>query len=239
MNSVNYSPDLLEREFDSREPIRHALRSLIDVYRIERQDVAEFGSGLGYNLEIFSPANRVTGIEGLRAAADAASRRGVATIASNLAAPVPLASASQDVVLCLDVLEHLLDPHLCLLEAHRILRTAGLVVINVPNHFSLSGRINIARGSGIDSVHLFPHHADWETPHVRFFRHSSIISLIRHCGFDIDADWSAQFPSIPVLSRSPALQRSQFARILARQSPDLFSGGFFLIARKMSDTAPR
>jgi predicted SAM-dependent methyltransferase len=45
-----------------------------------------------------------------------------------------------------------MDPSRCLTEVHRILRTNGIIAVNVPNHFSLSGRINIARGSGVDSI---------------------------------------------------------------------------------------
>jgi SAM-dependent methyltransferase len=232
LNAVNYSSALLEREFGAREPIRLALLSLIETYAIQRREVAELGSGLGYNLELFSGANHVIGVEGLATAAEAATARGVTTIAADLALPVPLPSDSVDVVLCLDVLEHLLDPGLCLNEAHRILRPDGLVVVNVPNHFNLSGRFNIARGAGIDSVHFFPEHADWDYPHVRFFRRSSIIDLIGRCGFRLQADWTERFPSVPVLSRFAAFQRSAMARCLARRAPDLFAGGFFIIARK-------
>ncbi len=232
MKAINYSAQLLEREYETREPIRVALRSLKEKYGIDKKTVAEFGSGLGYNLEIFRPQNEVIGIEGLCAAAEAATARGIATITADLSAAVPLESATCDVVLCLDVLEHLMDPGLCLREAHRILRPTGMAAINVPNHFSLSGRINIALGSGADSVKFFPEHADWENPHVRFFRHSSIRKLIASCGFRIEADWSARFPSIPIVHGWPVVRRSKVAGALAQHAPELFAGGFFIIGRK-------
>jgi SAM-dependent methyltransferase len=237
VSSVNYSEGLLRSEHDKREPIRHALQLLMTRYNVRGQDILELGSGLGYNLEVFARDNRVVGIEGLCSAADATTARGIPTIAADLSAAVPLDSERFDVVLCLDVLEHLLDPANCLNEAHRILRRSGLLVVNVPNHFSLSGRLNIARGSGIDSVRFFPQHSDWENPHVRFFRHSSITSLINHCSFQLEADWSERFPSIPILNKLRLLKNSPLAHALARYAPELFAGGFFIIARKQSTIA--
>jgi SAM-dependent methyltransferase len=232
MKEINYSAQLLEREYEGREPIRTALRLLKETFGIDGQTVAEFGSGLGYNLDIFSPQNKVIGIEGLCVAAEAATARGIATITADLSAAVPLESGTCDVVLCLDVLEHLMDPGLCLREAYRILRPTGIVAINVPNHFSLSGRINIALGSGADSVKFFPDHADWENPHVRFFRHSSIVKLLANSGFRMEADWTSRFPSIPIVHGWPFVRRSKVARALARHAPELFAGGFFIIGRK-------
>jgi SAM-dependent methyltransferase len=232
MKEINYSQELLKDEFDSRAHIRTALRALKDTYGINEQAVAELGSGLGYNLEIFRPQNRVIGVEGLVTAAEAATARGVSTITADLSAAVPLASETYDVVLCLDVLEHLMDPGHCLKEAHRILRTDGIIAVNVPNHFSLSGRINIVAGSGADSVKFFPNHPDWENPHVRFFRHSSILQLMARSGFRIEADWTGKFPSIPIIRRWPVVQRSKFAKFLAQRFPELFAGGFFIVARK-------
>lgn len=232
MNEINYSAEMLESELINREPIRIALRSFKDTYGVNQQSVAEFGSGLGYNLDIFCPQNEVTGIEGLGTAAEAATARGIPTITADLSAAVPLESNSYGVVLCLDVLEHLMDPGMCLREAHRILRPDGLIAVNVPNHFSLSGRVNIVAGSGMDSVKFFPGHQDWENPHVRFFRHSSILELMAISGFRIEADWTSRFPSIPIIRRWPFVQQSRLAGALAKRFPELFAGGFFILGRK-------
>jgi SAM-dependent methyltransferase len=223
---------MLRSEYAARAPIRRALQLLRNTYNIRDLDVVELGSGLGHNLDIFAGDNRVIGIEALTDAADAANTRGIQTVVADLAAPVPLESAGFDLVLCLDVLEHLTSPRYCLIEAHRLLRTNGLLVVNVPNHFSLAGRINIARGLGIDSVKFFPNHADWENPHLRFFRHSSLTDLINRCHFRIDADWSRQFPSVPILNKLLIARNSPVVRALAARCPELFAGGFFVICRR-------
>jgi SAM-dependent methyltransferase len=234
MSGSNYSKELLDVEYEKRRHIRDALRRLKQSHAICHQDVAELGSGLGFNLEVFAGDSRIVGIEGLSAAADSATSRGIQTIVADLADPVPLESGKYDLVLCVDVLEHLLDPAHCVEEAHRILKPDGLLVVNVPNHFSLSGRLRIIMGSGIDSIEFFPHHADWNYPHVRFFRHSSIIELLRGCNFQIAEDWSGQFPSIPVLNRFNRFSGFRVGKFAASHWPGLFAGGFFLLARRGS-----
>jgi SAM-dependent methyltransferase len=234
MSVTNYSKELLDVEYEKRRHIRDALRRLKQSRGMCDQDVAELGSGLGFNLEIFAGDSRVVGIEALSAAADSATSRGVPTLVADLAGTVPLESGKYDLVLCVDVLEHLLDPTHCLEEARRILKPDGLLVVNVPNHFSLSGRLRIILGSGIDSIEFFPQHADWDYPHVRFFRHSSIIALLGSCDFQIDEDWSGQFPSIPVVNRFNSFSGFRVGKFAAARWPDLFAGGFFLLARRGS-----
>ena len=81
---------------------------------------SNLGSGLGHNLEIFAENNRVKGVEGLPDAAAEASRRGVQTIPADIAKAIPLPASSFDVVLCLDILEHLVEPGRCLSEVHTV-----------------------------------------------------------------------------------------------------------------------
>lgn len=233
--SVNYSTELLHEEQERRRPMHEALLEFAGKYGVRGWRIVELGSGLGYNLEVLAAGNDVLGIEGLEQAAALASARGVRTVSADLHDPLPLDTASTDLVICLDVLEHLVSPQACLVEVRRVLKPSGMAIVNVPNHFSLSGRLRILTGSGADSLRLFPHYSDWNNPHVRFFRHASICELLRQCGLRILEDWSSAFPAIPVVQRIPRLNRSRAAANLARWRPELFAGGFFLIAGK--DTA--
>ncbi len=227
-SGINYSAERLRSEYEMRRPIRDVLARIVDHYAIQGWKVVELGSGLGFNLEIFSPRNEVLGIEGLQSAARIAQDRGVHTIVADLAYSLPLETSSCDLVLCLDVLEHLMEPEVTLKEARRILRPDGRLVVNVPNHFTLSGRLRMLFGSGIDSMQFFPDCSDWNNPHVRFFRKVSIAALLENSGYKIVDDWSAQFASIPLFHRF-GWHRSRLAVGLARRSPDLFAGGFFLV----------
>ena len=229
---VNYSTARLQEEYEQRVPIRSALDRLRKQYDISGRKVVELGSGLGFNLEVFQDSNEVLGVEGLASAAAQASARGIRTLAVDLHGDLPLESASVDVCLCLDVLEHLLHPELCVREIARIVKPSGLVVVNVPNHFSLAGRLRILFGSGGDSLRLFPEHSDWNNPHVRFFRRHTIVALLAQSGLVVREDWSAAFPSIPFVQRFASLRNSRPASWLAARRPSLFAGGFFLVATK-------
>jgi len=60
----------------------------------------------------------------------------------NLDADLPLASDSIDVVLCTDVIEHIVEPAGILGEIHRILRPGGLLIVFTPPYDSI--RWNLA-----------------------------------------------------------------------------------------------
>lgn len=229
---VNYSMELLRREYDERRPIRSALAAVVLKRKISNADILELGSGLGFNLDLFATDNRVLGVEGLESAAASANQRGIPTAVADLERQLPIEPDSFDVVLCLDVLEHLSNPRKCLLEARRVLRAGGVVIVNVPNHFTLGGRLRILMGSGVDSRRFFPDHPDWGNPHLRFFRRASIGSLLTCSGFCIVDDWCSRLPAVPVLQRVRGLEQTKVASYLAGRFPDLFAGGFFLVAVK-------
>ena len=54
---------------------------------------------------------------------------------------LPVASASADLVVCWDVLEHLPAPELAIAEMARVLRPGGLAVVALPNILSLKGLV--------------------------------------------------------------------------------------------------
>lgn len=50
---------------------------------------------------------------------------------------IPARSKSADLILCFEVLEHLVNPSVSLSEIHRVLKDNGLAIISVPNWFNL------------------------------------------------------------------------------------------------------
>lgn len=230
--NINYSSEKLVAELDERSEIRKLLSLIKISYQISAQHVVELGSGLGFNLELFSNDNTVLGVEGLQSACEEAVRRGVPTIQGDLEGVLPLPTGEADVILCLDVLEHLMQPKVCLEEACRLLKPNGLLIINVPNHFTLTGRLRILLGSGIDSHRFFPDYEDWNYPHVRLFQHRTIHSLIELTGFKAVEDRSSFFPCLPGKWVARCAKMISLDAALSKTKPDLFAGGFFFIARK-------
>ncbi len=60
---------------------------------------------------------------------------------NNEALHLPIKSQSFDLIICTQVLEHVLWPQQLLLECHRILTSSGRILISVPNIVSLTYRI--------------------------------------------------------------------------------------------------
>jgi SAM-dependent methyltransferase len=210
-----------------RAHIRLHLAALKRRHAIGGKAVLELGSGLGDNLLLFATDNRVQGVEALADAAWQAGGRGVPTLVADLSqGPLPWPAASWDWILLLDVLEHLIDPAQALLEARRLLRPGGHVVVNLPNHFDWRGRWRLLRGAGIDSGRWFPGQPVWRYPHLRFFRHADALALLAHTGFGRVQDLSAAQSSLPWARHWPGLA----ARCSAGR-PDLACSGFLLVAQ--------
>lgn len=151
---------------------------------------------------------------------------GVKTIVANLEAPLPLDSAQFDWILCLDVLEHLVAPVQALSEAHRLLRPGGKLLINVPNHFTLTGRIRMLLGAGIHWNQFFPDKNNWANPHMRFFTRQSIGKLVSACGFQILRDLSL---AVPMSRQLTQLRLDRLIDWLAIHKPNIFCGGFLCL----------
>ena len=232
--NINYSSEKLSSEFSSRSHVRDTLEKIKLKYQLKNKKIIELGCGLGENLKIFSMDNEVLGVEGLEDAVSLADQQGIRVLQANLDEDsIPLENESSDVVLCMDILEHLNHPELCIKDTWRILRENGFLIINVPNHFSFSGRLRILFGSGIDSQGYFPDNDDWDNPHIRFFRHRSIKALVEKNGFQLVEDYSSQLPAIPGLNWLSVIKKTNIPCYVIKRYPELFAAGFFFIAKKL------
>jgi SAM-dependent methyltransferase len=224
----------LQRDQHERGHIRRELTFVKEKYGITGCTVLEVGCGLGHNMEIFNGDNRVLGIEGLPDAVAQARMRGLDVRQGDLEAGINAGTGTADWVLCLDVLEHLVNPMNLMVEIHRVLSEKGRVVINVPNHFDLTGRIKIFLGHDLDVHKFFPESNQWENPHLRFFTYRGIRELATGAGFEVVDDVSGKFWSFPKRAIVERLGLESMMRMLARIRPSLFAGGFFLVAEKQA-----
>ena len=172
-------------------------------------------------------------MEGLPDVVDEARRRGLKVVYGNLEKKLELEDSSFDWVICIDVLEHLIDPLGLLLEIRRVLNKKGRVIINVPNHLNLTGRIKLFLGSDLDVHSFFPGYNEWDNPHIRFFTYNGIKNLLSEAGYNILEDFSFEYPQIPmgkVLRRCGLLG---FFGGMVKLKPSLFAGGFFILAGRI------
>jgi SAM-dependent methyltransferase len=141
--------------------------------------VLDVGCGTGYGSAALQPeAASVVGVDPAPEALDYARRfRGV-QLAQASATALPLASASFDLVVCFEVIEHLPDWPALLAEARRVLTPEGALIVSTPNK---SFYAETRRDSGPNPFHehefeyaefrdalsrVFPHVAMYLEDHV-------------------------------------------------------------------------
>jgi 2-polyprenyl-3-methyl-5-hydroxy-6-metoxy-1,4-benzoquinol methylase len=130
-----------------------------------------------------------------------------------------------DVIICADVLEHLIFPEQTLMKLRQYLKDNGVLLVSVPNvaHWSirwclLLGKWNYQETGLLDSGHL------------RFFTYQSFVELLRKTGYEVKHLYSSfKLPKwLKRLNRfwSGVLQ-------ICSYFPTLFGYQFFLVARKL------
>lgn len=87
---------------------------------------------------------------------------------------VPFAAGRFDVITMFDVLEHVLCPRACLVEARRLLAPGGRLMIETPNMAGWLPRVMGKRHP-------------WVRPpeHLTYFTPSTLRLLLEHCGFQV------------------------------------------------------
>lgn len=113
---------------------------------------------------------------------------GVQGVSVNLnSASLPFADRTFDLIVCHDILEHLLEPLVVLNEAMRVLRDDGTIVISVPNHFYWPMRLRLLLGKGIIWRGILMDHGndynEWDYMHIRFFTYLGFRKFLKTAGF--------------------------------------------------------
>ena len=179
---------------------------------------------------------KLIGIDGSQYALDHAKQAGFdeTCLVSNLNEDrLPLTDASVDMVVCKDVLEHLLHPEFIVSEIRRILQDNGHTLIHVPNHFSLRGRIFFLFTNNIDTFDFFEKSDRWNYPHIRFFSFPSLVRLLEKSGFEVVDHFSEYFFALTGFCLHRFLPfRKSIIRKLTHRWPDACAEGFTILARK-------
>ena len=148
---------------------------------------------------------------------------------------------SCDAVLCMEVIEHLMQPNRAVAEMHRLLKPGGFLIASVPNiaywfhrlEFLLTGFLNPG-GSPLTARKM-----PWQDPHIRFFCPAMLKMLALKNGFGQARVVGNDFDlgGLPYIYRRPRLSRVLHVvsfpfRWLGRAWPSLFASRIFLVARK-------
>jgi len=150
--------------------------------------VLDVGCGTGASLQLLREAGKCKRAIGIEYHPDAAARARE-TLDEVYEGDVermelPIKPGSVDVLLCLDVLEHLVDPWRTLVRLARLLRPGGVIVASIPNvrNYKVTlpllfrGRFDYVESGILDRTHL------------RFFTRESARALIESTGARIEAE---------------------------------------------------
>jgi 2-polyprenyl-3-methyl-5-hydroxy-6-metoxy-1,4-benzoquinol methylase len=129
-----------------------------------------------------------------------------------------------DVVMFLDVLEHLYDPWSVLRGARSTLRSGGVILSVVPNiaHLSVVRRLLAGRFE-------YQEHGTMDKTHLRWFTRRSFAQALEEAGFV-----AVRIEAIPVVPYLQALPRigSALAERLGRWMPDQLGGSLLGIGMR-------
>jgi SAM-dependent methyltransferase len=138
-----------------------------------------------------------------------------------------VATASQDVVISVATVEHVIDPYVVLDELHRVASPDAVLVCSVPNYAYLKHRITLLFGgqprTGTDEPVSTWRTEGWDGMHLHTFTKSSFTTLLEDCGWQ-PVRWMGageRFNSLGV-------------GYLRRRFPGVWSGELIALCRKAS-----
>lgn len=149
--------------------------------------VLEVGCGEGATLAAAREqglARWVGGIELFPDAADVARSRLDQVWTGNIEdMPVPVEDESLDVILCLDVLEHLRDPWHIVAELHKKVRPGGRMIATIPNIRHRSVVLDLLLRGNFE----YRDAGIMDRTHLRFFTRKTAIELMTGSGLTLGA----------------------------------------------------
>jgi 2-polyprenyl-3-methyl-5-hydroxy-6-metoxy-1,4-benzoquinol methylase len=199
------------------------------------------GDGAHYGRKLAAIAHEYHGLELAESAVSLARQYGIHAQQHDLGTTFPHIDLTFDVVICIDVLEHLFDPAFALSEMRRVTKPNGHIILSVPNIAHYSNRLRallggFAPGGTPETSSLRP----WADPHIRFFTVSSLrrfISEQRLHLVELHGEGLSVFSTMPVLSKLASRfvgwqQLEHMSRpfeFLSRWYPPIFAGNLLAV----------
>lgn len=175
---------------------RRELMRFVAKHRPLRLRIVDVGCGPGFLLRCLSrwfERAELVGVDQSDALLQIAQSRcaGMSALKGD-ACTLPLASGSVDAAFALHVVEHLIEPSLFFVEAHRVIRPDGILIIATPNSEGLGARIMGRRWSGLS-----------DPTHISLHGPSYWIGMLERSGFKIERQGTTGLSGLPLLNKMP------------------------------------
>ncbi len=107
---------------------------------------------------------------------------------------LPLKDNSTDLILCLEVLEHIRDPNNLINELFRIMKSNSIAIFTIPNILSFASRVRVLVG-------LLPIAIISDPTHIKFYKKRSIFKIFSDYNFKVEF-YSSSFTLNPFDQKS-------------------------------------
>lgn len=108
------------------------IKTFLDNCRGKR--ILEVGCGDGKFLSLLQAHNEVCGVDVSESGVRECNKRGIPAFLLDVSSePLPFPDSHLDIVICLETMEHLMNPYYALLEIRRVLIGGGRFICSVPN----------------------------------------------------------------------------------------------------------
>lgn len=175
--------------------------------------VLDVGCSTGYFAQALAGrGNEVLGVEYDDASADSARSRGLEVLTGDLETldlESHFGTASFDVVVYADVLEHLRDPLPVLRRTHALLRPGGFVVVSLPN--IAHGDVRLAL---LDGRFDYTETGILDNTHTRFFTRTTLTRFVRDAGFAVA---ELRRTTAPLFQTEQRLDRANYDQALVQR----------------------
>lgn len=118
---------------------REIITKFLSPYLSNNMEILDAGCGAGGTMEVMTKYGMVTGVDTSEEMIDYCQKKGLNANCHSIL-DLPFDDSTFDLVLCLDVIEHLPDEEPAILELMRVLKPGGLLLLSVPSFGWLWGR---------------------------------------------------------------------------------------------------